>query len=358
LPRKTVGRSHGTRYEGRQGADAKSAVGRPPLISPRPVSRFVGHRCTAPKKKTKNRCTRYAGRSGFQFLISAELLIHLVEEPVDLDLVDGFDHEIGEDGEDENAAEEQNVILEYADQDGRQEDDGHVEDQHDEPVAVDGTLGVPQRVTVLLVDGFHVDLGAVFIDFCNGGFCIILVICVPDVHLPVVPEEILVKRQMNHIPFFNIPISMISLYNESIFYSKGEYQMADKDQKEKKFSRRDFLKTTGAATGGIIGGSLLGGSIGMNFGSDTSTGEEEAQQTEESGGQESGGTENPGRMFFHNDADFETISQAMERIFPEDDLGPGAIKLGVPYFLDMQLDGAYGNNSKEYMQGPFHEGET
>ncbi|HIW12497.1 MAG TPA: gluconate 2-dehydrogenase subunit 3 family protein [Candidatus Salinicoccus stercoripullorum] len=134
--------------------------------------------------------------------------------------------------------------------------------------------------------------------------------------------------------------------------------MAGKDQKEKKFSRRDFLKTTGAATGGIIGGSLLGGSIGMNFGSDTSTGEEEAQQTEESGGEESGGTENPGRLFFHNDADFETISQAMERIFPEDDLGPGAIKLGVPYFLDLQLDGAYGNNSKEYMQGPFHEGET
>lgn len=34
---------------------------------------------------------------------------------------------------------------------------------------------------------------------------------------------------------------------------------------EKQFSRRDFLKTTGAATGGIIGGSLLGGFIGFNL---------------------------------------------------------------------------------------------
>src|SRR5699024_6392798 len=118
------------------------------------------------------------------------------------------------------------------------------------------------------------------------------------------------------------------------------------------------LKTTGAATGGIIGGSLLGGSIGMNFGSDTSIGEEEAQQTEESGGEESGGTENPGGLFFHSDAECETMSRAIERIVPGDHLGPDAITLGVPYFLDLQLEGSSGNNSKEYMQGPFHEGET
>lgn len=35
--------------------------------------------------------------------------------------------------------------------------------------------------------------------------------------------------------------------------------------KEKQFSRRDFLKTTGVATGGIIGGSLLGGLVGFNL---------------------------------------------------------------------------------------------
>lgn len=130
--------------------------------------------------------------------------------------------------------------------------------------------------------------------------------------------------------------------------------MSEKDSKEKQFSRRDFLKTTGVATGGIIGGSLLGGAVGMNFNSVMPGQEEDATQTGESAGN---AAETPGRVFFVNDADFETISHAMERIFPEDDLGPGAIKLGVPYFLDMQLAGAYGNNTKEYMQAPFYEGE-
>lgn len=134
--------------------------------------------------------------------------------------------------------------------------------------------------------------------------------------------------------------------------------MAKNDQEEKKFSRRDFLKTTGVATGGIVGGSLLGGAVGWNFNSAAPTQQEEASQSEESGEATGSDTENPGRVFFHKDADFETISQAMERIFPEDDHGPGAIGLGVPYFLDMQLAGAYGNNSKEYMQAPFYEAKV
>jgi len=57
-------------------------------------------------------------------------------------------------------------------------------------------------------------------------------------------------------------------------------------------------------------------------------------------------------------AEFNVLSQAVERIFPEDDLGPGAIGLGVPYFIDNQLAGNYGSNAKEYMQGPFFPGET
>lgn len=51
------------------------------------------------------------------------------------------------------------------------------------------------------------------------------------------------------------------------------------------------------------------------------------------------------------------MSQATERIFPEDDFGPGAIGLGVPYFIDNQLAGSYGVNAREYMQAPFDVGE-
>ena len=63
-------------------------------------------------------------------------------------------------------------------------------------------------------------------------------------------------------------------------------------------------------------------------------------------------------MFFTNMAEFNVLSQAVERIFPEDDLGPGAIALGAPYFIDNQLAGNYGSNVKEYMQGPFFAGEA
>lgn len=129
--------------------------------------------------------------------------------------------------------------------------------------------------------------------------------------------------------------------------------------KEKQFSRRDFLKTTGVATGGIIGGSLLGGLVGFNL--DGSSSKEEASTQEDTASEETskgsntGGLTDNSRVFFHNDLDFNTVSAAMERIFPESESGPGAIELGCAFYLDGQLTGQYGFNSKEYMQGPFRE---
>ena len=58
------------------------------------------------------------------------------------------------------------------------------------------------------------------------------------------------------------------------------------------------------------------------------------------------------RLFFKQKKDFDVLSFATERIFPEDENGPGAIKLGVPYFIDKQLAGSYGSNKFDYMKGP------
>lgn len=121
---------------------------------------------------------------------------------------------------------------------------------------------------------------------------------------------------------------------------------------EKGLSRRDFLKTTGIATGALIGGGLIGGLVGHNIQQGT-TGVGGAK-----GGKGQEAAINRGLMYFKNKTEFNILSQAVERIFPEDELGPGAIGLGVPYFIDNQLAGNYGNNSKEYMQGPFFPGET
>lgn len=63
-------------------------------------------------------------------------------------------------------------------------------------------------------------------------------------------------------------------------------------------------------------------------------------------------------MFFQRKDDFEILSAATEVIYPEDDNGPGAIGLGVPYFIDRQLAGTWGINDRMYMEGPFQENEN
>lgn len=124
---------------------------------------------------------------------------------------------------------------------------------------------------------------------------------------------------------------------------------------KKNVSRRDFLKTSGIAAGALVGGGIIGGVIGANTRQDT------AAPSGGSAGQ-SGGAETTeavrGLQFFKNQQEFAVLQQATERIFPEDDLGPGAIGLGVPFFIDHQLAGSYGENSREYMQPPFAVGEA
>lgn len=59
------------------------------------------------------------------------------------------------------------------------------------------------------------------------------------------------------------------------------------------------------------------------------------------------------RMFFTRLDDFAVLAQATERIYPEEGNGPGAVELGVPYFIDKQLAGSWGINKKDYRQEPF-----
>lgn len=124
---------------------------------------------------------------------------------------------------------------------------------------------------------------------------------------------------------------------------------------KKGLSRRDFLKTTGIATGALVGGGLIGGLVGYNVNKE---GQVAGTGTHKGAGGEPAAVSNRGLMYFTNMAEFNVLSQAVERIFPEDDLGPGAIALGAPYFIDNQLAGNYGSNVKEYMQGPFFAGEA
>lgn len=129
--------------------------------------------------------------------------------------------------------------------------------------------------------------------------------------------------------------------------------MADNNHNNKKdkdfdSSRRRFMKNSGIALGGVAGGSLLGGL----FTTQLLTGEKSNQQKTEP---EPRYTE--ARMFFTRFEDFVVLEQATEKIFPKDDNGPGSIELGVPYFIDKQMDGTWGTNNGDYRLGPFLESE-
>jgi gluconate 2-dehydrogenase gamma chain len=62
----------------------------------------------------------------------------------------------------------------------------------------------------------------------------------------------------------------------------------------------------------------------------------------------------PHRFFTAEEASF--IEAAVSRLIPADDLGPGAKEVGVPTFIDRQLDGPYGRAQRWYMLGPWRPG--
>ena len=47
------------------------------------------------------------------------------------------------------------------------------------------------------------------------------------------------------------------------------------------------------------------------------------------------------------------LQAACARLIPADENGPGAVELGVPEFIDREMEGAFGHAANWYMQGPF-----
>lgn len=50
------------------------------------------------------------------------------------------------------------------------------------------------------------------------------------------------------------------------------------------------------------------------------------------------------------------IEAAVGRLIPNDEVGPGAVEAGVPFFLDRQLAGPYGRGDHYYLVGPWKKG--
>ncbi|MBM7600919.1 gluconate 2-dehydrogenase gamma chain [Virgibacillus halotolerans] len=114
-------------------------------------------------------------------------------------------------------------------------------------------------------------------------------------------------------------------------------------------TKRRFIKNSGLTVGGLVLGGALGGLVSVNTGSKTNS-------EEVTGTPKADSNPNAALMFFTPDQ-HQITEAAAERIYPEDDLGPGAKDLDVAIYIDHQLASPWGGNDKAYMSGPFHKPE-
>src|SRR5262245_13379584 len=56
---------------------------------------------------------------------------------------------------------------------------------------------------------------------------------------------------------------------------------------------------------------------------------------------------------FFTPAEWAFVNAACDRLIPRDEHGPGAVELGVPQYIDRQMQTSYGDGAIWYMQGPF-----
>ncbi|WP_206098876.1 gluconate 2-dehydrogenase subunit 3 family protein [Paenibacillus paeoniae] len=119
-------------------------------------------------------------------------------------------------------------------------------------------------------------------------------------------------------------------------------------------SRRKFLVNSGY----VIGTLAVGGALSTIFGCTDNNGGNPQEPTATPGGGKETEIPNYNRaLMYFTPAQFRIVDSATERIFPEDDNGPGARKLGVAFFIDHQLAGDWGFNGRDYMSPPFYAGE-
>ncbi|MCR8635805.1 gluconate 2-dehydrogenase subunit 3 family protein [Paenibacillus radicis (ex Xue et al. 2023)] len=118
-------------------------------------------------------------------------------------------------------------------------------------------------------------------------------------------------------------------------------------------SRRQFLKYSGTAIGGAVVGGVIGGAIAGGFRKNPAV--PAPAPTPGTAAQTADFNQAP--MYF-NQLQLQITEAAAERIYPKDDIGPGAAELGVAFFIDHQMASPWGINAREYRIGPFIKGEV
>jgi gluconate 2-dehydrogenase gamma chain len=106
-----------------------------------------------------------------------------------------------------------------------------------------------------------------------------------------------------------------------------------------------MLKATGA-----IGASLV------SAGSCVAAATAQESDTSSAGAVRAGSNAQPTTYLFLNSDEASFVEAAVARLIPEDDQWPGAIRAGVPNYIDKQLAGAWGVGERLYRSGPWRPG--
>ena len=117
---------------------------------------------------------------------------------------------------------------------------------------------------------------------------------------------------------------------------------------DKRSSRRTFIKNSGLTVGGVVLGGALGSVLFKDENSTTETKDHNVSVA---------ANPNVALMFF-TPSEYQLTQAAVERIYPADDNGPGAKDLNAAIYIDHQLAGHYGMNTKDYRLGNFYTPEA
>lgn len=108
------------------------------------------------------------------------------------------------------------------------------------------------------------------------------------------------------------------------------------------FTRRTFMEQTGRT-----GSAAFLAQYALSSATGHALGQEEWEPTDELPGVDE-------EALLELDVDEARVVQAMAaRIMPSDEFGPGAVDAGVVYFIDRQLNGAWGYGENFYLEPPF-----
>jgi gluconate 2-dehydrogenase gamma chain len=120
--------------------------------------------------------------------------------------------------------------------------------------------------------------------------------------------------------------------------------MSANDAKAAGVSRRELLKLVGAASAGTLPLASAAASEQSSPADPTPCGPTAATPP------------TTPRYTFFNFEEVLFIEAAVDTLIPADEVGPGALELGVPSFIDRQMSSGYGRGDRMYLQGPFIEG--